>query len=243
MSVRSIFVASAIIADDSGRTVARSRASRGGGAGRLPFAAVECFPPVSAEYVLAELGHDVREVHRYPVLHNLSVLHLPEVHVADLHLPAGRRDPHELAAVHRVLGAEAGRPLPHVETRLVDRDLVGERGLERPLPVVLKCGKPVFGAASEIAAPDEVRGEEFADVVDAVVVERVDHRLDDAPGVLGLAEVGISRKKGLFGPVAFHSSHPLTAPAVRPLTIWRWKIITSRNSGAVMDTAAAIAST
>ena len=37
--------------------------------------------------------------------------------------------------------------------------------------------------------------------------------------------------------------YPLTAPAVRPLTIWRWNTITSRKSGAVMETAAATAST
>lgn len=35
----------------------------------------------------------------------------------------------------------------------------------------------------------------------------------------------------------------MTAPAVRPLTIWRWNTITSRKSGAVMETAAATAST
>ena len=36
--------------------------------------------------------------------------------------------------------------------------------------------------------------------------------------------------------------YPLTAPAVRPLTIWRWKTMTRRKSGAVIETAAAIAS-
>ena len=35
--------------------------------------------------------------------------------------------------------------------------------------------------------------------------------------------------------------YPLTAPAVRPLTICRWKNITSTNSGAVADTTAATA--
>src|SRR6056297_3879285 len=36
---------------------------------------------------------------------------------------------------------------------------------------------------------------------------------------------------------------PFTAPAVRPLTIWRWNIMTSKNRGAVIETAAATAST
>ena len=35
--------------------------------------------------------------------------------------------------------------------------------------------------------------------------------------------------------------YPFTAPAVRPLTICRWKNITSTNSGAVADTTAATA--
>ncbi|KAJ02433.1 hypothetical protein PM02_14610 [Sulfitobacter mediterraneus] len=45
-------------------------------------------------------------------------------------------------------------------------------------------------------------------------------------------------------PMSCLAAHqPFTAPAVRPLTIWRWKTITSRNSGAVIDTAAATATT
>lgn len=37
--------------------------------------------------------------------------------------------------------------------------------------------------------------------------------------------------------------YPFTAPAVRPLTIWRWKTMTRIKSGAVIDTAAATATT
>ena len=36
---------------------------------------------------------------------------------------------------------------------------------------------------------------------------------------------------------------PLTAPAVKPLTICLWKINTRKNNGAVIDTAAATATT
>ena len=35
--------------------------------------------------------------------------------------------------------------------------------------------------------------------------------------------------------------YPLTAPAVRPLTSWRWNTMISTNSGAVADTTAATA--
>ena len=42
-------------------------------------------------------------------------------------------------------------------------------------------------------------------------------------------------------PACAKSLHPLTAPAVSPETICLWKTSTSRNKGAVIDTAAAIA--
>ena len=77
--------------------------------------------------------------------------------------------------------------------------------------MVLEGGEAVLGAAAPVAAPDEILREELPDIVYAMVVQCVDHRLDDATGVLGPAEVGVPREERLFGPLSFHS---LTAPAL-----------------------------
>ena len=98
---------------------------------RRPLTAIEYLPPLPVEHVLAELGHDVREVDRYPVLDDLAVPDQPEIHAADLDPLPRWRNSHEFATVRGVPGAEAGPSFTHVEARLVDRDLVGERRLER----------------------------------------------------------------------------------------------------------------
>ena len=56
-----------------------------------------------------------------------------------------------------------------------------------------------------------------------------------APGFRDSARLKFCRSKRI------DRRHPFTAPCVSPPTRWRWKTRTSRNSGAVIDTAAAIA--
>jgi hypothetical protein len=46
--------------------------------------------------------------------------------------------------MRRLLPPEGRRPFAHEKPRLVDADLVGERRLKRPLPVVLKRRRPVL---------------------------------------------------------------------------------------------------
>ncbi len=76
------------------------------------------------------------------------------------------------------------------------------------LPVVLELPDSAFCSTSVVAAPSEVRGEKLADVIDPMVVQPVDHRVNDAPRVLGPRHVRFPGQKGLFGSRSFHHSSP-----------------------------------
>ena len=91
---------------------------------RSSLSSVVHFPPVPIEGVLAELGHDVGEVHGHVVVHDLPVHHLPEVHVPDLDPLAGGGDTHELPRVNSLLPPKGRCPLSHVQTSLVNTNLV-----------------------------------------------------------------------------------------------------------------------
>ena len=91
---------------------------------RSSLSSVVHLPPVTIECVLAELGHDVGEVHGHVVVHDLPVHHLPEVHVPDLDPLAGGGDTHELPRVNSLLPTEGRPPLSHVQTSLVNTNLV-----------------------------------------------------------------------------------------------------------------------
>ncbi len=197
---------------------------------------------MAAERIDAELAHHVREVDSDVVVDDLAVHDLPEVHVADLDALARRGDAHELARMGRLLAAERGHPFPFRQTRLVDADLVGERRLEGALPVRLELGEAPLRAAAGVAVPGEATREKLADVIDPVVVEAVDHALDEPPRRFRLGPVVVLGEHGLLWAGAFHGQ-PFTAPAVSPDTICRWNTITRRKRGAVIETAAATART
>ena len=94
------------------------------------FSAVVNFPPVSVEGVLAQLSHHMWEVMEDPIVDNLAVDHLPEVHVADLNPLSGGCDSHELSGMVCLLSPEGSCPLPHEEPRFVNAHLVRESSLK-----------------------------------------------------------------------------------------------------------------
>merc|ERR1712105_107645 len=75
------------------------------------FSAVVNFPTVPIESILAQLSHKVTEVDGDPIVHNLAIDHLPEVHVADLDVLPGGCDPHEISRVVCLLPSEGRCPL------------------------------------------------------------------------------------------------------------------------------------
>ena len=84
-----------------------------------------------------------------------------------------------------LLAPERCCPFAHEQPGLVNADLVGERSLKGPLPVLLKFQKTLLGAAASVAHPSEVVCEELTDVVDSVVVESLDHAFDHRAGQVG----------------------------------------------------------
>ncbi len=146
----------------------------------------------------------MRKIDHHPVVHDLAVLYLPEVHVADFHpLPSGG-DAHEGSGVRGPLPAKSRHPLALGEAGLVDTHLVGKRRLKGTLPVVLKLLEAVLEAASGVAHPAEALGEERPYTVNFVVVEAVHHRLDDVAGLLGFGAVVVLRQFRLWRTGAFH---------------------------------------
>jgi len=97
-----------------------------------------------------------------------------------------------------LLASEGRHPLAFGEPGFVDADLVGECSLERALPVVLEFLQPVLGAAAGIAHPAEVLCKEGADAINNMVIETVDHALDDGAGLLRLGAVVVLGQHGLF---------------------------------------------
>jgi len=108
--------------------------------------------------------------------------------------------------MNRFLPPESCCPFTIEQTGLVNADLVGESRLERALPVVLEFVQPVLGAATEIAHPAEILGEKFADVANAVVIQAVNHALDDCPGFTGFGGIVVFCKDSLFGSGASHAA-------------------------------------
>ena len=73
--------------------------------------------------------------------------------------------------------------------------------------MVLKGLQADLGATTGIAHPAEFLVKEAAYAVDDMVIQSVDHGLDDAPGLFGLAAVVVLRQCGLLGAGAGHGGH------------------------------------
>jgi len=172
---------------------------RAGWSRRRALAAVINFPAMAIEQIDTKLSGDVREVYIHPVFNDLAIDHFPKIHVANFDLLSGWCDAEKLAAVNCLLPSESCCPLTHIETSLVDAHLVRESGLKGALPVFLKFLQALLGSATLVAAPYEVGREELADVINAVIVQPIDHGLNHRPGRIAFGGVGVLGEHCLFG--------------------------------------------
>ena len=101
--------------------------------------------------------------------------------------------------MRRFLPAKGCSPFTHEQARFVDAGFVAECSLERALPVVLELLQASLGAASLVSHPAEALGEKLADVVDAVVVQTVNHALNHRAGFFGFGQIRVFAQIGLLG--------------------------------------------
>ena len=160
-------------------------------------------------------------------------------------LPSG----HALAAVAVVAhlgGVVVLRWLFFAQAEHVVGLYYGERAVGLPRPVGKRAGigglrRPPLRAVRRMPPSAPYRGLPGAGRARRLtrVIGRSQSRYAGPPLTLPPAFAAENRPPDGFPGAA----HPFTAPAVSPLTIWRWNTITRRNSGAVIETAAAMAST
>jgi sulfopropanediol 3-dehydrogenase len=85
---------------------------------------VEFLPAVTVKRINTQLLHYMGKVDHDPVVDDLAIDDLPEVHVANLDTLARRSDPHELAAMNGFLATECRAPLALCDTRFINADLI-----------------------------------------------------------------------------------------------------------------------
>ena len=91
----------------------------------------------------------------------------------------------------------------------------------------------VLGGSAAVPATEwQAKGPGTADQLNSVEPSAIVSSMDGR----SLATLHVSRRLDKGSPI-----HPFTAPAVSPLTICFWNTMTRKNSGAVIETAAATA--
>ena len=146
------------------------------------------------------------KVDHHPILDDLTLLDLPEIHVPYLDPFAGGQNAHEFSGMRRDLCAERRHPFTLYDPRFIGTDLVRKCGLEWTLPIVLKLLQTVFGAASGVSHPAKRVGEECPDSFDQMIVQAVHHAFDGVARLVSLRQVVVFRHIALHWASTTHES-------------------------------------
>ena len=97
----------------------------------------------------------------------------------------------------------------------------------------------MLGAAALVSHPAESLREELADIVDAVVIEPIDHRFDHRAGFVGFRHVGVAGQHRLFGARSFHAtSSAMNSAARQPIIIDGALVLAEVTAGMTLASAA-----
>ena len=95
------------------------------------------------------------------------------------------------------LGVDEGKVSENAS--FIDANLIRECCLKWFLPVILKCSYSIFCATTCVTHPTKTLGKKFTHIIDAMVIQPVNHTLDDGTGFISLCHVCIAAENRLFG--------------------------------------------
>jgi hypothetical protein len=75
---------------------------------------------------------------------------------------------------------------------IIDTYLIGKSGLKWTLPIILKRLQTHFRATALIAHPTKTVSEKSTNIINPMVIQTINHALDNTPCVTGFGHIGIA---------------------------------------------------
>lgn len=152
---------------------------------------------------MAKLSEHIWEIDHDVVVDDFPIDNFPEIHVPNSDSAPRRWNSHERSTMYCGLRPKGGRPFTHVKTALVGAYFIAECRLERLLPIRLKLVQSVFYPTTGVTQPTEISGKKFVDIGNAMIIQSIDHLLNNAFGFIRFGQIGVSRFGRLRWPRPF----------------------------------------